>query len=277
MHRLPVEKITIVRRLAQTAFFVVSGQWLLTGFLRCPFGVPFINCTSCPLGDCTGRVLQIPFLVLLILSGVVIGRVFCGWICPLGYLQDLLGKIPHPHIERTAWFQRIEPFLRAIKYVFLVLVVFAIVLFNFPAERPYPYVVRTPTLFNAESLWLAVRLGAVRYPVRIGLFVFALVTALFVFRFWCRYVCPFGAFFALFNKISLLRITRTSACRRCGRYPRECLQHTVPGTPDCIICGDCVEGCPHNAIVVRRALRGDDGTEASVTGERVPAAGDSNG
>ena len=249
---MQVQRITLVRRLTQTVFFFVTGQWLLVGFLWCPFGVPFISCTSCPLRDCTGTFLQLPFIGLLLLTGLALGRVFCGWICPLGYLHDVLGKFPKLGIERRPWFQKIEPFLRSLKYVFLALTLVLIILFNYPTDRAYPYVVRSPSVFNWESVALAVKLGAARYAIRLGLLAFILIAALVVTRFWCRYLCPFGAFFTILNKISGWRIERTSACRNCGKYPRECLQNTTPGTPDCIVCGDCVQGCPFNAIDIER-------------------------
>ncbi len=261
-----MERITLPRRLTQTVFFLVTGQWFLVGFLRCPFGVPFISCSFCPLGDCTGVFLQVPFIGLLLVSGLMLGRVFCGWICPLGYLNDVLGQLPKPRVERTAWFQRVEPVLRMLKYLFLALTLALIVLFNFPTTRAYPYVVRSPSMFNWESVVVAVKLGAARYPIRIGLLVFALVAALVVTRFWCRYLCPFGAFFSLLNRVSLWRPVRTRGCRQCGKYPRECLQRTTPETLDCIICGDCLQGCPHGAIEFRPLGKRGPG-ETDVPGE----------
>ncbi|NOY82837.1 MAG: 4Fe-4S binding protein [Kiritimatiellaeota bacterium] len=263
-----MERITLPRRLTQTAFFLVTGQWFFVGFLRCPFGVPFISCTFCPLGDCTGIFLQVPFIGLLLVSGSLFGRVFCGWICPLGYLNDVLGKLPKPRIEGAAWFQRVEPGLRSLKYLFLALVLALVVLFNLPATRAYPYVVRSPSMFNWESVVLAVKLGAARYPIRIGLLGFALLAALVATRFWCRYLCPFGALFSLLNRVSLWRPVRTSACRRCGKYPGECLQHTTPTTPDCIICGDCLQGCPHGAIELRVLGKPDPGETEAPDGVR---------
>ncbi len=265
---MQVQRITLVRRFTQTVFFLITGQWFLVGFLRCPFGVPFISCTNCPLGDCTGRVLQLPFIGLLRLSGLLLGRVFCGWICPLGYLHDVLGKLPKPRFEQRPWFLKIEPFLKSLKYVFLGLTLALIVLFNYPANRPYPYVVRSPSLFNPDSVLLAIRLGTARYGVRLALLAGILLAALVMTRFWCRYLCPFGAFFTILNKISLMKIERTPACRQCGKYPRECPQHTTPDTPDCIACADCIQGCPFGAIEIEQRFKHQ-------AAERPPAPADS--
>ena len=150
-----MQPITIPRRLAQTAFFLLTGQWLLVGFLRCPFGVPFVCCTFCPLQDCTGTFLQVPFLGLILLSGILLGRAFCGWACPLGYLEDALGRLPKPRIERRRWFSAVEPWLRGLKYVALATVVWLVLRTNFPAERAHPYVVRSPSFLNWESVVVA--------------------------------------------------------------------------------------------------------------------------
>jgi len=247
-----MERITIPRRLTQTLFFLLTGQWLVVGFLRCPFGVPFVCCASCPLSDCTGTCLQMPVIGLILISGILLGRVFCGWVCPLGYLEDVLGRLPKPRIEERRWFTAVEPRLRVLKYVVLTVVIWLVFRYNFPAERAHPYVVRTPSFLNWESLVVAAKLGARRYPVRAGILVVALLSGLLVTRFWCRYLCPAGALFSLFNKVSLWRpIKIRDACRDCGKYPRECLQHTVPGTTECIVCGDCLQGCPHEATGLR--------------------------
>lgn len=252
-----MQRITLPRRLTQTVFFLITGQWFLVGFLRCPFGVPFVSCASCPLGDCTGTFLLVPFIGLLLVSGLLLGRVFCGWICPLGYLNDALGRLPKPRFENSAWFKKAEPFLRQLKYVFLAVTVVLAVCSNFPSDRAYPYVVRSTSMFNWESVVLAIRLGAARYPIRLGLLVFILIAALVVTRFWCRYLCPFGALFSVLNRLSLWRPVRTGACRQCGKYPRECSQNTTPETLDCIICGDCLQGCPHHAIELRVLGKGE--------------------
>lgn len=247
-----MERITIPRRLTQTLFFLLTGQWLVVGFLRCPFGVPFVCCASCPLSDCTGTWLQMPVIGLLLISGILLGRVFCGWLCPLGYLQDVLGRLPKPSLEPRRWFTAVEPWLRALKYVVLTVVVWLVFRYNFPAERAHPYVVRSPSFLNWESIVVAAKLGATRYPVRAGILGVALLSGLLVTRLWCRYLCPLGALLGVLNKVSAWRPAKVeAACRNCGTYSRECVQHTLPGTMDCIVCGDCLQGCPHGAIMFR--------------------------
>ena len=69
-----MQPITIWRRISQVAFFVLTGEWLAVGWLRCPYGAPFVSCASCPLGDCPGRWLQPWFIGIAALSGLLAGR-----------------------------------------------------------------------------------------------------------------------------------------------------------------------------------------------------------
>lgn len=264
---MSMERITIPRRLTQTAFFLLTGQWLIVGFLRCPFGVPFVSCASCPLQDCTGTFLQLPVLGLILLLGILVGRAFCGWVCPMGYLQDALARLPFLRLDRQRWFSSVEPLLRCLKYVALALVVWLVFHTNVPAERAHPYVVRSPSMLNWESIVIAGELGARRYPIRAAILALALLTGLLTNRFWCRYLCPLGGLLGVLNTIGLwLPRQVDAACRACGKYPRECIQHTTPASQDCVVCGDCLQGCPHNAItlqlkpVVRAALARTDET-----------------
>jgi len=79
----------------------------------------------------------------------------------------------------------------------------------------------------------------------VGHVVFALVLT----RLWCLSLCPLGALLTIANRISFLRLGRDrSKCRGCNKYPRDCRTYTTPGTADCVLCGDCLEGCPIEAI-----------------------------
>jgi len=272
-----------IRRLTQILFFLLTGQWLLLGMLRCPFGVPFVCCGACPLGDCSGTFLQVPFIGLILVSGVAFGRVFCAWVCPLGCLEDALGLAPKLDAERRRWFAVAEPWLRGLKYAALAAVVWLVVTCNYPAGRPYPYAVRSPSLFNWESVFVAARLGASRYPVRAAILALALVSGLLITRFWCRYVCPLGALLGLFNRVSLWAPARIEArCALCAECESACAQHTAPGSVDCVACGDCVPDCPHNAIrfgwrIGRPQGRGGSQARAALLGLAFTAAAAAGG
>ena len=262
-----MQRITVFRRLSQIAFFALTAEWLAIGWLRCPFGVPFVRCASCPLPDCPGRWLLWPFVGLIAVSSLLLGRGFCGWACPMGLVEDALGKTPKPKATVSARFIRYDRWLKPLKYVALAAVLVLIWRLNYPDERAYAYVVRTPSVLNWEATWVATQLGRSDYLVRDAILVIVLVLTLLVARTWCRYLCPLGAILGLFNKFSLLALRRDmTRCTSCDKYPRECLQYTVPGTTDCIICGDCIQGCPSRAVSF--GLRG---TERRAAQEAAPA------
>ena len=267
-----MQPITIWRRITQVAFLGVTGTWLAFGWLRCPYGIPFISCQSCPSTDCPGRYLQ-PWVVgFIALSAMFSGRVFCGWACPMGLLQDVLGRVPKLAVTRHPRFGRVDRYLKYLKYVALIVVIVLIFTHNLQSARPYEYVTRSPSLWNLAAVKVAWDLGGDPYKVRFAILLSAIIGGLLVSRFFCRYLCPLGALLGIFNKISIFRLRRAkSLCKDCGKYPRDCIAYTVPETTDCLMCGECVQGCPTKAISygLRRRkptadeeLRDTGGTEA---------------
>lgn len=275
--RRPVDakKITIWRRITQAVFFGITGTWLAVGALRCPYGIPFISCQSCPSTDCPGRYLQLPFIGLVALSGVLFGRAFCGWVCPMGFLMDILGKIPKLRFTISERFAAVDRYLKPLKYVSLAATVYLVFALNYPVDRPYDYVVRTESVFNMEAIRIGQLLGSSVYTVHMWILIGALVGGLVISRFWCRYLCPLGALLGLLNKVSLFGIIREREdLPRCALYPRDCNMHTMPGTTDCIVCGECVEACPRNILGLRARYwgrRGAAGDETPADEEQQPA------
>jgi len=233
--------------------------------------VPVLNCYSCPgaLGACPigalqaviGRSRQIPFYVLgsIMLFGVVLGRLICGFLCPFGLFQDLLHKIPVPKKKMPA---RLDKPLRYLKYgILLVLVILM------PALAVGPYGSAPP--FFCELVCPAGTLGA-GFPLvlanpslRAGIgFLFGwksavliaiVIASTLISRPFCKYLCPLGALYSLFNRFSFYQMDLDRAkCIDCKRCERHCPME-VPVTEDinnaeCIRCGRCAAVCPVDAI-----------------------------
>ncbi len=243
------------RRIVQFGLFFLGGKWLAVGFLRCPFAVPFISCTSCPLADCPGRWLQPFYIAGIIILAFFTGRGFCGWACPMGFVQDALGAAPKPKATRKPWFFKLDKALKWLKWLMLIVVLWLYWHYNLTDHRPYPYVVRTGHYISLHPLAVAARLGYSAYIVRYIIFAVAIIGALIVVRFWCRYLCPLGAILGLANRVSLFKIGILSErCKGCDACLAVCPTDTTPSSVDCTWCMDCVNECPDDAIVVGHRL-----------------------
>jgi ferredoxin-type protein NapH len=237
--------IAPVRQVVQLGTLALTGEWLFIGALRCPYGVPFMSCTHCPMRVCPGTWLQPWVIGFIAVSSVLAGRVFCGWTCPMGTIQDLLGRIPKLRALRLPGFGRADRWLKAVKYLVLAVTVLAFYVLN---KR-----FSVPVRGHADWSLDAVRVSWLTYDIysraRVVLIVAGVVLAVILTRLWCRYLCPLGAVLTIANRISFLRLGRDpTKCRGCNKYPRDCRTYTTPGTADCVLCGDCLEGCPTRAI-----------------------------
>ncbi|MBR4692203.1 MAG: 4Fe-4S binding protein [Oscillospiraceae bacterium] len=236
------------------------------------FCVPGMNCYSCPgaLGACpigamqalfNGRRRRFAFSVVGYLAavGLLAGRFVCGWLCLFGLLQELLYKIPTPKLKVP---EKADRVLRLLKYGVLLILVFALPFFwrgEGGAGEPFfcKYLCPVGTLEAGAPLVLL--RGELRAAVgllfRWKLLWLALIlfSSVFVYRPFCKYLCPLGAFYSLFQKISLLRLSLDGEkCVSCGKCERTCpmdVRVTAdPNSAECIRCGACVRSCPSGAL-----------------------------
>ena len=235
--------------------------------------VPGLNCYSCPaaagacpIGSFQAVVGSSKFSFsyyitgILIFFGVMLGRFICGFLCPFGWFQDLLHKIPTKKFST-----RKLKALRFIKYGVLAVFVVALpILITNPAGLATPYFCKyicpQGILEGAIPLSLAkssirAALGALFTWKFTILAVIILLSVLF-YRPFCKWLCPLGAFYALFNKVSLLKYkVDEDKCISCGKCSRTCkmdvdIRKNTSHT-ECIRCGACIKACPTDAISVR--------------------------
>ena len=228
--------------------------------------VPGLNCYSCPgaVGSCpigslqsflSGLKFRFPYYVvgLLLFFGAVLGRAVCGLLCPFGLLQELLYLIPGvPKKNRFPG----DKALRYLKYVVLVLLVVVLPLCF--ALTPFfcKYLCPSGTV---AGLLLALRDKLVRAQLggiflwKVSLLAIILGVCLFLWRPFCKYLCPLGAIYGLFNKFALYRMDLDKeSCIHCGKCARACRMcvdpSQSPNSPECVRCGDCVKACPAKAL-----------------------------
>ncbi len=230
---------------------------------------PGLNCYSCPgaSGACPVGALQnalasankrVPYYIfgILLLYGFLFGRWICGFLCPFGLIQDLLHKIKTPKVKKG----RVTRVLSYFKYVVLVVFCFILPLLYMLKDFPLPafckYICPAGTLEGAMGLLSnAVNASAFRmlgplFTWKFLLMVSFLVGAVFIYRIFCRFLCPLGALYGLFNKISMFGIKlERSKCIDCGKCVTVCKMdiHHV-GDHECISCGACMNVCPTQAI-----------------------------
>ncbi len=230
---------------------------------------PGLNCYSCPgaSGACPMGALQnalaasdarTPYYVvgIIMLYGILLGRWICGFLCPFGLIQELLHKIKTPKLKKG----KITRVLSYFKYVILVVFVIVLPLIYMFKDFPLPafckYICPAGTLEGAIGLLSnQVNAGSFRmlgpiFSWKFLLMVSFLIGAVFIYRFFCRFFCPLGALYGLFNRISILGIkVDRSKCTDCGLCVSHCkmdIRHV--GDAECINCGECMQVCPTKAI-----------------------------
>ena len=234
--------------------------------------LPGLNCYSCPgaLGACPIGALQAVIgswkfkLALyvsgfLIFTGALMGRFVCGWLCPFGLIQDFLHKISFPKKIKTF---RGDKFLRKLKY--LILILFVILMPMFCVDllgqgSPYfcklicpvgtleggiPLVLLNSTMHSALG-WL--------YTWKNVILILIILLSVLIYRPFCKYICPLGAIYSLFNRISVFHYqVDPNKCTHCGACAKICEMQVNPvqnpNHPECIRCGKCKNVCPTNAI-----------------------------
>lgn len=228
--------------------------------------VPGLNCYSCPgavgacpIGSMQGFLSQLKFKVpyyvmgLLLFFGVILGRLICGFLCPFGWIQELLNLIPFP--VKKNHFKADRP-LRYLKYI--ILVVCVIVLPTFIKLTPVfcKYVCPAGTvsglLLAISDKAIASRFGFL-FTWKAIILAVIVVTSIIVFRPFCKYICPLGAIYSLFNKIAIYGMecdpNQCNHCGKCAKVCKMCVDPSInPNSPECIRCGDCVKACPQEAL-----------------------------
>jgi len=181
--------------------------------------------------------------IALITMGLIGGRYFCGWLCPLGALQDLSAwfgaKYKDPKYKDSGK-NKFNPVI--IKYPVLLSIILISILgygAGIANLSPWRALLSLPKITSA---WSEMKIG---FIILSGIF----LVSLFLSRFFCRYLCPLGAAQALFSSFSLLSMKHDKGCTGCNKCLIDCPvdiklssgNNTI--SPECIRCMNCIEAC----------------------------------
>ena len=253
-------KLKRLRPWVQTGFLAVwlapLGRWL-HGIPGCVF-----HCYSCPLSSFACPVgvaanyaallpaaFEVPYLLIgvLLAVGALGGALVCGWACPFGFLQDLLGKIVPRKISLPGW-------LGYIRYVVLVgLVLLLPMVLGFKGIPFEKQVVSICRLCPAGALEAGLPYsiqsvlagnGWMMSGFKTAILVSFLAAALVIYRPWCRIFCPLGGFLALGNRLSLFHLRfNPKECVECNlcrsRCPVGVKVDQAVNVSGCIRCLEC--------------------------------------
>lgn len=220
---------------------------------------------ACPIGTLarfsSAHMLPLLTIGVLVVVGMAVGSLVCGWACPFGFLQDLLGRIPTPKVRLPNW-------LGLGRYMVLLTLVLWIP-YQFGQESPLYVCSVCPAGAVEASLpraGMAAAAGETIYwmsPQKAIITGVILIAALFVHRPWCTVLCPLGGILALFNRFSLFYLRfEASGCSECNLCRSRCkygvkVDQSINNT-SCIRCLECT-ACPgvRNALAPR-SLDGEE-------------------
>ena len=237
--------------------------WVQTAFLMVwldPFAIrlhtvcsPVFHCYSCPLAAfaCPIGVLAnfsaihlVPFIAIgtLAVVGVFLGSFVCGWVCPFGFLQDLIGRVPTRKLELPGWMGYFR---------YAVLIVFVLIIpYLFSEEHPLFFCRLCPAGALEAALpytaGLAIAGREIVWPTatKTIICVLILVAMFFTWRPWCTLFCPLGAIYGLCNRVSVFFVRfHPERCDDCDLCSTLCRYHGPSerrgGDMRCIRCLDC--------------------------------------
>ena len=177
-------------------------------------------------------------LVLFIILTLVFGRIFCGFICPIGTLQELAYQLPTKKLKIVN--KTLVVVLHLLFFLFFVLlgVFFSIGILTYLGVRDFFYLA-------AGSVFFFVFLAFV-------------LLSLVLYRPFCRFLCPYGLLLSLVSLTSVCKLRRTSRCTMCGKCENVCPTNEAGKTDlkqECYLCNRCRDVCPADALAYGRAWK----------------------
>lgn len=230
------------RKISLLRFTFLGGSLVYFGFL--------LARKICPIGTLQALfilkeaiVLKLPvFLIFLlpILVALVFGRIFCGWLCPIGGFQELFFKVFEKiGTKKIKISKKWKQFLKIVPFLILTVIIAA-------------------ALTSGQTLFcrfepMGFLFGRTDEVISLVLLIILVFLLPFIFRPFCQYICPYGAVFSSLSKCSLFKLKiRKKKCLKCKQCQRVCSMEAIKNKKisfqDCILCKQCQRVCPKEAI-----------------------------
>jgi polyferredoxin len=247
-----IKSISILRRVSQVAAFLLfPGLFILMFSAIKDVYVALLN----GVFSFADFMPQILLLIAMIIVTLVWGRFFCGFICSFGAMSDLVSFLAHKivkyHIRINA---KVDFYLKKIKYLVLLLILITwtwnILVIN-SLSNPWTIFGMYSSLTQWPDVTYFLSWG--------GLFLLLIIVgSIFIERFFCRYLCPLGAVFALLARLRYFKIikprTQCGACKLCTNKCAmgiELYKTDKITSVECINCLACVQSCPRKNIIAK--------------------------
>ncbi len=184
---------------------------------------------------------------IFFLFAILLKKGFCGWVCPVGFFSEYLWKLGRKVFGRNFVLPRwLDYPLRSLKYLILLFFVWAIVTMSSGELSDFLYG-KYNKIADVKMLLFFTDISA----FALGIIIALAVLSLFIKNFWCRYLCPYGAFLGFFSLFSPLKVTRNpdtcTDCRHCTEAcPSNISVHTKTRihSDECMACAACITACP---------------------------------
>jgi len=222
-------------------YITLLGGLIYIGFIlaRPICVIDVLNMLSLNLTPLTGRMYVLLLITFTVTTTVLWGRIYCGWICPFGAVQEFLERVSPFKLRVPSKIHRVA--VKA-KYVVLLAIITCFYLLNDLTLATYVEPYATLFLgFGSTIMWVI--LASV------------LAISVVVHRFFCKYICPVGAALGLISLLRVFRVKRWGECKTCRICARSCKMDAIGGgkisVMECISCGNCERNyrdtrvCPH--------------------------------
>jgi polyferredoxin len=230
--------------------------------------VPVLNCWSCPVASfaCPMGAFQhgvaamrgallLPFYVLgsILAASAVLGRSMCGYLCPFGLVQDLLGRIRRAQARMPRWMGYLKYVVLIALGIILPYLTFEPWFCKYCPQGALQGGIFQPLIDPDLREWIA---GM--WYTKLGILAAFVVGAVFIRRPFCHSFCALGALFSLCNRVSLVRMHYVREdCTDCMWCVKKCPAGIDPRTDlegmNCVACGECAK-CPFDAIHLTTAV-----------------------